>query len=76
VFPVTFERSITMFLLNTLSNASSTTCKGLSKEEMQTELINNYVIKIKAINKRVTEQQIIGFVSNSNSCIQLTPKSR
>jgi hypothetical protein len=76
VFPVTFERSVTMFLLNTLSNASSATCKGLSKEEMQSKLINNYVIKNKAINKRVNEQQIIGFLSGSKDCIQLTPKSR
>lgn len=75
VFPVTFERSVTMFLLNTLKNNSDNSCYGLTKLDLEKKLINDYVIKRRAIDKRVNEQEIIGFIKEKNNCFSLTSKA-
>lgn len=74
VLPVTFERSVTMFLFNTLKNGSDNNCKGLTKSQLEEKLINEYIIN-KAIDKRVYEQSIIGLISKNNQCYQLTPRA-
>ncbi len=75
VLPVTFERSVTMYLLNTLKDSQGTSCQGLSKSQLEEKLINEYIIERKAIDKRANEQKIIGFIKEDNQCIQLTPKA-
>ena len=78
VFPVTFERSITVFFLGELSlqTASSGLCKGLATEQAEETLINDYIVGKGAVAKRVEEQKIIGFVDDSNECLQITDKGR
>lgn len=76
VFPVTFERSVTMFLLNTLNNNNfNNFCSGLTKKQLENKLINEYIIKNNAIDKRVNEQKIIDFINEEKSCISLTSKA-
>ena len=75
IFPVTFERSVTMYLLNTLRNApSQNVCTGYSKKDLERKLVNEYVIEGRAIDKRVNEQSEISFVSKRGACIGLTPR--
>jgi len=75
VLPVTIERSVTMYLLNTLKDNNQRQCGGLTKKELEEKLINEYIIKRKAIDKRVNEQSIIDFVDEKNSCINITLKA-
>lgn len=78
LFPVTFDRSVTMFLLNDLRvNAQITTCTGLSKEYLQNHFINGYVLgESDAIGRRMFEQHELGFVKGNDSCWSLTDKSK
>ncbi len=69
LFPVTFDRSVTMFLLNTL-NQSSYTERGLEEK-----FINDYVISQKAIKRRIEEQSIIGFAKDDNK-LELSSKAK
>lgn len=74
VFPVTFERSITMYLLNTLAQSQKNQiCQGLTKSQLQDKLIQEYVIKNKAVDKRINEQKMINIINN-NQCVRLTTK--
>ena len=72
IFPVTFERSVTMYLLNTLKNNQQNICQGLTKEQMKNKLINEYVVGKDAISKRINEQTIINMINKKSSCYQLT----
>jgi hypothetical protein len=72
VFPVTFERSVTMYLLNTINNQND---KGISNSALEYKLINDYIIDGKAPNKRIKEQSIIGFIEESDSKITLSDKA-
>lgn len=76
VFPVTFDRSITMYLLQTLENKNVQSCQGLSKEDLQSNLINEYVIKNGAVQRRIMEQSVIGTLKNNDVCIQLTERGK
>lgn len=76
VFPVTFERSITMYFLSTLKNSiSKNACQGLTKSEFTDRLINNYVIKNDAVGKRIEEQKIIRMIMQNNQCWSLTNRA-
>lgn len=74
VLPVTFERSITMYLLNSLRDSNENNCQGINKKELEKKFIKEYVNN-KAIDKRLDEQKVIGFVQEKNQCIQLTPQA-
>lgn len=75
VFPVTFERSVTTYLLSVLrNNYNNPSCHGLTKPKLTEELINDYIIKKDAVAKRVEEQKIINFINTQGSCIQLTQR--
>ena len=74
VLPVTFERSVTMYLLSVLKENQNNICGGLTKSKLENKLINEYIIKNKAIDKRVNEQRIIDFVKEENQCIGLNSK--
>lgn len=52
VFPVTFDRSVTTYLLETLSASS----EGLSKQELEDSLVDDYVKKQAAVDRRMLEQ--------------------
>lgn len=77
LFPVTFDRSVTMFILNDLKvNAQITSCTGLSKEDMQNHLIYGYVLGQGAVDRRLREQSEIGMVEGEYQCIGLTPRAQ
>lgn len=69
VFPVTFERSVTMYLLNTLKNNN-----GILKLELEDKLVKEYILKNKALDKRLFEQKTTGFIEEKNNRLFLTKK--
>lgn len=77
VFPVTFERSVTMYVLNKLNTSKQTqNCQGLNKSDLEKDFIENYVIKNHAMQKRITEQKIINMINEENNCISISPRGR
>ncbi len=76
VFPVTFDRSITMFMLNTLNDYSTRSCQGLTKEQMQQSLIATYILKNDAIQKRLTEQAVVHNVQRQGTCYAVTNQAK
>jgi len=79
IFPVTFERSVTMYFLNQLEkvkkeNKSYSTCtNGLSFKQAEQSLIEGY-IKGKAVKKRVEEQKAAKTLDFKNDCIFITSR--
>lgn len=69
LFPVTFERSLTMYLLNTLKNES-----GIKKTDLEKKLVNEYILNNHALEKRLFEQQTTGFVITKYNRVYLTKK--
>ncbi|MFH1827614.1 MAG: glycosyltransferase family 2 protein [bacterium] len=77
IFPVTFDRSITMYLLSTLNEKSiNQTCDGLSEKALEQYFITEYVKDNFAIKRRIYEQSIINMLKERNSCVQLTQRGR
>lgn len=76
VFPVTFDRSVTMYLLNRLNTSRSPTCQGLSAKQMENLLIKEYVKRDQAIFRRIQEQSVINMLEQSNQCVSLTPRGQ
>lgn len=74
VFPVTFERSVTMFLLNNIKSENRYECKIQSNQDLEKNLIEYYVIKNKAIEKRMEEQKVLDTIITQNNCVDLTKK--
>jgi len=77
VFPVTFDRSVTTYLLSAIKEKSNAqTCGGLSEKELEKAFIDEYVLGQKAINLRIKEQSTINMVKEQDNCIQLTPRGQ
>lgn len=75
VFPVTFDRSVTMHLLHTLRNAPTTvTCHGLSPTELEKLFIESYIRTEGAIPRRIHEQSVINMIAAENSCVSLSER--
>jgi cation transport ATPase len=75
VFPVTVERSVTIFLLSTLEDANSNkSCKGLTHKQMEKALIDTFIVKNDAVSKRIKEQSVIKTVEKNGRCLRLTNK--
>ena len=53
-------------------NKKNYSCQGLTENQLQNKLIQEYVIKNKAIDKRINEQKIIHNIEKNNQCIKLT----
>jgi hypothetical protein len=70
VFPVTFERSVTMYLLKKIAH------KKISKKELEKNLINEYIIKNNALDKRINEQKVIDFIKEKDGYLWLTRKAK
>lgn len=76
IFPVTFERSISMYLLTTLEKNGTTACGGLTKEQMREGLITTFIGEKDALQKRITEQSIINMIAEKNNCYTVTEQAR
>ena len=65
-----------MFLINNIKkDQSNAQCKGLSQMELEKKLIDEYIIKNKALEKRILEQKEIDFIEKNSECVELTPKA-
>jgi len=71
VFPVTFDRSVTMFFLNSLNEVPS-----LTHQQAENLLIKKYIKGKDAVKKRVKEQAVTGFISEKNGQIEITNKGK
>lgn len=71
IFPVTFDRSVTMYILNSLYQQSS-----MSKTDLEESLINEYIVVNKALDKRLFEQKQTGFVTERENRVELTDQGR
>lgn len=71
VFPVTFDRSVTTYLLEELAHK-----KSLSIEEMQSLMIEDYVVRNNAVLRRMREQELSGNVVSQGDRYILTPQGR
>lgn len=77
VFPVTFDRSVTMYLLSTLKEKSTNQiCSGLSERDLEQYFIDEYVKDKRAIRRRINEQSIIHILKEEDNCVQLTQKGQ
>jgi hypothetical protein len=75
VFPVTFDRSVTMYLLSELkTNPKAENCNGLIEKEFEQNLVSEYVYKQKAVSRRIFEQSEIGTIQTLGDCVQLSTK--
>jgi len=76
VLPVTFERSVTMYLLNLLNENEKNSCRGLTKNELRKHLVNEYVTGKDAVGKRIVEQTAINMIEEENRCYKLTKRGK
>lgn len=70
VFPVTFDRSVTMHLLRTLE--AEPAC--IAPAALEASFIETYVRERGAVERRLYEQGRIGMVSASGQCAALTAR--
>lgn len=73
VFPVTFQRSVSTFLLAQLETKQET---GLSKEDMEILLKEEYLLKGAAVSRRMQEQLITGNVTQVGDRFYLSSQGR
>ncbi len=77
LFPVTFDRSVTMFLLNDADkNTENRICRGLPEEVLRNDLIESYVFSQGAVSRRMEEQMLSGNISGTKKCRYLTPQGK
>lgn len=77
VFPVTFDRSVTMFLLTRMDSAQpSDSCTGYSMPELERRFIDEYIVRNAAIERRMHEQSLIRTVEKSGQCVSLTSEGK
>ena len=77
VFPVTFDRSVTTYLLSILRDKPATeNCQGLTDKALEQYFISEYVLDKQAVQRRIKEQSIINMVERKNNCIQLTTRGQ
>ena len=75
VFPVTFDRSVTTYLLSAIKEKSGTqTCGGLPEKQLEQLFIDEYVLDQKAVSRRIKEQSIIKTVEKDRDCVKLTQR--
>jgi len=74
LFPVTVDRSVTVYLLSTVERHDRT---GLSAAELERAFLDGYVSDMRAVPRRIAEQQQSGNISVApDGRIQLTPQGR
>lgn len=76
VFPVTFDRSLSMFILKTLQAQRNNSCGGLTKDRMQEMLINTYIKSQDALQRRIEEQNIINMIQMRDGCYVTTSRAQ
>jgi hypothetical protein len=72
IFPVTIDRSVTIYLLSQIERQEA----GLTLEELQSRLIEQYVKEYDAVDRRIDEQVVTGNLKKENEKIKLTKQGR
>jgi hypothetical protein len=72
VFPVTIDRSVSVYLLGQLSKNP----KGMTEVELNERLIHQYVEQYQGVNRRMQEQISSGNVQIAGERYLLTPQGR
>jgi hypothetical protein len=62
VFPVSYDRSVSIFLLARIASAST---GGMGASELTEELSQRYIEKNRAIERRIEEQLLLGTINQS-----------
>ena len=65
IFPVSYDRSVSMYLLNTLMSCQT-------EAELEQKLVDEYVQQNRAVRRRIEEQKATGTVEESGGCVRLT----
>lgn len=71
LFPVTIERSVTIYLLSQLRREGT-----LSPQQMQSLLIDRYVVEGGAVGRRIHEQIVSGNIRDDGTAIALSPRGK
>lgn len=69
LLPVTFDRSVSMYLLKELNNQET---KSLEIKELIGKMESEYVKKGQAVQRRMDEQKITGFIEHNGSTMKLS----
>lgn len=72
LFPVTFERSISMFLINDILSHDA----FVEKSEMEEGFINQYVHERDAIGKRIHEFDVSGIIEHDKDGVRLSKRGK
>jgi len=70
VFPVTIDRSLTVYLLGQLSEHPA----GMTEGELNDQLIRQYVGEYRGVSRRMREQMVTGNVTRDGERFVLTPQ--
>jgi len=72
VFPVTYDRSVTTYMLYKLDTKTDADCNGINKKNLERYFIKEYVQNQKALDRRIHEQLTIDSIMEKNGCLTLT----
>jgi hypothetical protein len=72
VFPVTIDRSVSVYLLGQLSQHPG----GLSEEQLSQRMINQYVVEYRAVDRRMREQIVTGNIKAEGDLYLLTDQGQ
>ncbi|CAN5312684.1 hypothetical protein BH11PSE5_BH11PSE5_16720 [soil metagenome] len=72
VFPVTFDRSITIFLLAQIEKDDGT----FDARSLERAYTRKYLGEMRQIDRRINEQQLSGNIAINKGKIQITPQGR
>ena len=72
IFPVTIDRSISVFLLNQMAIQE----QGITRDELEQIFVNEYVIGLDAIDRRISEQMASNNIVQHDTVYQITDQGR
>jgi len=71
IFPVTVDRSVTTFLLEEIEKKP-----GMTAEELEKIMIDDYIVRRKAIKRRIEEQLVTGNITYENGQVTLNKQGK
>lgn len=73
LFPITIDRSISMYLLTTLRDKDIDQGRiGISEKKLEEYFIEDYVNNKQAVKRRIFEQSIINMIKEQDGYVKLT----
>lgn len=71
IFPVTVDRSVTTFLLEEIEKKP-----GMTPEELERIMIDDYIVRRQAIQRRIEEQLVTGNITFENGQVNLNKQGK